>query len=185
MAYWTEEFHRAVRKCVREAWPEVRGAKHPIYRATQAQRRAWRSLLEPPSDPPRDPGIETPWVSYQYTPFERDPEIPSPNVAFRTRVTVHYFCRTADAGELEVAHFVEQKLGELMTIVRAQTGWPGLAHIDGGEALDATEEHPVNREWAGANHPMFAGSLSFDCRTGTGPYFDTDNACGDDEEEDP
>lgn len=174
---WTEDFHTAMRRAIREAWPEVRGAKHPIYRAAQSNRRAWRSLLEP-QNPEREPGIETPWVVYQYTPFERDTGLPSPNVAFRTRVTVHYFCRTSDAGDVEVAHFVEGKLVDLLGIVRAQTGWPGLAHLDGEESLDATEEHPINREWAGANHPMFAGSLSFNCLTGTGPYFDSESACG-------
>lgn len=158
------DFEAGVRSVIREAWPEVFGNPHPILRVTQAQRRAWRSLVEKQE-------LQFPYAIVQTPPLMQVGGFGACNETYAPLVTVFYVTHTDEAikaGSTDVAGFVHGKLDALADVLKygdtpgfqlSPTGWDFVR--------DVSETNPVNAALTPSNQSLFGGSLSFRALFGT------------------
>lgn len=149
------DFRAALKALLVAAWPELFGDEHPILWVSQANRRAWRSLVE-------NGQMAVPWVVVDIPPLQEVGGFGACNEVYSPTITVFYITDMAAARQAaftDVSEFVQTKLDALAAALKAHDGtgfqfWWNLRH-------DVSDLNPANAVFLSSNIPMYAGSLSF------------------------
>lgn len=150
--YVWANFENDLRLCIRQAWPEVFGPEHPIYRVTQAERRPWRSLIQTEQ-------MLVPWVVWMADQTQQSQDYGACNVIFNPKITVYYVTSTSE-GTSDIAGFVQSKLHTFDEVLRKQDYF-GFQYLE-ESIFDISAENAANAQFLKNNiADLFGGSLSF------------------------
>src|SRR6478736_2636176 len=95
-------FWRALKGVITSAWPEIGTDGHPIFRANQADRIAWRSQMDAKQ-------LKSPWVVVVVPPASTTDEYGADKVIYAPRLTVFYIATAATDPDGDIAGYVTDK----------------------------------------------------------------------------
>ena len=146
-------FDAELRHVINAAWPELFGSQHPIYRVTQIERKAWRTMVDFQK-------MKAPWCVIGVPPTASEPGWGACNVVYRPMVIVYYIASMGAEGSTDVASYVQNRLAVLESVLQQQD-YTGFQYWPGETLYDVSENNRANAVFSGANMGLFAGSLSF------------------------
>jgi hypothetical protein len=157
------DFYTGLRAAITAVWPDIAGASHPIYRASQVRRIDWRKLIEREK-------LASPWVIVSVSDSPEASSWGMGNVIYSPRVEV-FFVTEGVTSERDMASYIEERLIALRDIL---TLWQQGFQFAGGVSIDTSAANPVGSVFLAEKMPLWAGSIAFDvrfCASGELPVF--------------